>query len=1027
MGSEEQETDSPFFKFLIPESGAHKFHFPFSFYKQITNSCKYCEDYKEERALPTIPSFMERGRSSFITPYKQSEIMGDISKDPLYEILQQMDCHFTWTLLEEDIDLDELEGRIADQIKFLVGRVQHYNLLAYVKYLNGKKEEALEILQKAEENVKIEDPEEVEKASLVTWGNYAWMYYLMGKLTEAQTYINKVESTCKENGSASPYRMEPPQESCERGWAQLTFGQNYAAKESFAKALEKDPENAEFNSGYATSVYHLEKEYEKRSAAVGSSLELLKKAAKLNPDDAFVLSFLALKLQETRKVEEGEELIEEALGKHPGLPYVLRYAAIFYRKKGDVERSLELLKEALSLTPNSGFLHHQMGLCYRAQYFKIKLSEDPHKDKRKMAELIRLCIFHFKEVVEHKTKFVYAHLDLANMYAEGKELQKAEETFQEVFAMRKLTCEEKQQLHFNYGHFLENHKNSKSEAVEHYLAGLRIENESFERNKCKWNLKMLIEKRIKEGPADTKSLGIRAFIHQLDGEKQQAIECYEQALETDPENEEYSSVLLELRLSVQSEKRLYKILQQLECHFTWAVLMEDMDRDELEGRIATKTEHLLSNIGIYNLLAYVKFLNGKKEEALENLQRAEEAVKIEYPEEVKKASLVTWGNYAWVYYHMGKLTEAQTYINKVETTCKENGSASPYRMERPQTYYEKGWAQLMFGQNYTAEAKESFAKALEKEPENPEFNSSYAITVYRLEDFYGKKSAAEGSSLEPLKKAAKLDPDNALVLSLLALKLQQTNNTEEGGKYIKEALEKHPSSPYVLGHAAIFFRKKGDIERALELLKEVLSLTPNSGFLHHQMGLCYRAQYLKIKSSEDPYKDRRKMAELIRLCIFHFEEVVERKTKFVYAHLDLANMYAEGKELQKAEETFQKVFTMRKLTCSEEQQLHFNYGRFQEYHKKSESEAVEHYLTGLRIEIKSFAGHQCKCYLKKLIEKKIKRGTTNAKSFGIRGFIHQLDEEKHQAIECYERALEMDPDNEEYISALLELKFSVQS
>ncbi|XP_033005115.1 LOW QUALITY PROTEIN: interferon-induced protein with tetratricopeptide repeats 5-like [Lacerta agilis] len=952
--------------------------------------------------------------------------MGDISMDPLCEILQQMDCHFTWTLLKEDIVPDELEGRIADQIKFLAGRVQHYNLLAYVKYLNGKKEEALENLQRAEEAVKTEYPEEVEKASLVTWGNYAWVYYRMGKLTEAQTYINKVGSTCKANGSASPYRMELPQVCCEKGWAQIMFGQNYTAKakESFAKALEKEPENPEFNSGYAISVYRLEREYEKRSATEGSSLELLKKAAKLNPDDAFVLSFLALKLQETRKVAEGEELIEKSLGKFPGIPYVLRYAAIFYRKKGDVERSLELLKEALILTPNSGFLHHQMGLCYRAQYFKINGSKDPYQDTGQMAELIRLCIFHFKVAVERKTKFLHAYLDLANMYAEGKELQKAEETFQKAYAVGKLTCSEEQQLHFHYGHFLENHKNSESEAVELYLAGLRIENESFERNKCKWNLKTLIEKRMKEGPADAKSLGIRGFIHQLDGEKQQAIECYEQALETDPENEEYGSVLLELRLSVQSEKSLYEILQQLECHFTWEVLVEDMDRNELEGRIATKTEHLLSNVGIHNLLAYVKYLNGKKEEALENLQRAEEAVKTEYPEEVEKASLVTWGNYAWVYYRTGKLTEAQTYINKVGSTCKANGSASPYKMERPQMYYEKGWAQLMFCQNYTAKAKESFAKALEKEPENPEFNSGYAISVYRLEREYEKRSAAEGSSLELLKKAAKLNPNDALVLPLLALKLQQTNNTEEGGEYIKEALKKNPSCPYVLRHAAIFFRKNGDVERSLELLKKAFSLTPNKASLHHQIGLCYRAKYFNIKEGS---RDREQMAELIRLCIFHFEQVVERKTRFVYAHLDLANMYAQGKELQKAEETFQKVFTMRKLTRSEEQQLHFNYGRFQEYHKKSESEAVEHYLAGLKIESESFPGYQCKRNVKKLIQNKIERGTTDAKTLGIRGFIHQLDEEKHQAIECYEQALEMDPDNEEYISALLELKFSVQS
>ncbi|XP_034994463.2 interferon-induced protein with tetratricopeptide repeats 5 [Zootoca vivipara] len=482
--------------------------------------------------------------------------MGDISKESLKRTLLQLECHFTWMLLKEDIDLDELEERIGEQIKFLQtkSKVRNYNLLAYVKYLNGKEEEALENLQKAEESVKTEYPEEVEKASLITWGNFAWVYYRMDKLAEVQSYIKKVETTCEKHGSASPYRMKIPHIDGEKGWALLKFGGKYyeKAKESFLKALGKEPENPEYNAGYAITVYRLEDSYGKKSAAEGSSLEPLKKAAKLNPDNAFLLPILALKLQETNKVEEGKELMEESLGKFPGIPYVLRYAAKFYRKKGDVERSLELLKEALSLTPNSGFLHHQMGICYRTQYFKIKSSKDPYKDRRKMAELIRLCICHFKEVVERKTKFVYAHVDLANMYAEGKELQKAEETFQEVFAMRKLTCAEKQQLHFNYGRFLEYHKKSESGAVEHYLAGLKIEIESFERNKCKYNLKKLIEKRIKIDSADAKSFGIHGFIHQLDGETQQAIQCYERALKLDPDNEEYFSALLDLRLSLQN-------------------------------------------------------------------------------------------------------------------------------------------------------------------------------------------------------------------------------------------------------------------------------------------------------------------------------------------------------------------------------------------------------------------------------------------------------------------------------------------
>ncbi|XP_029141304.1 interferon-induced protein with tetratricopeptide repeats 5 [Protobothrops mucrosquamatus] len=225
---------------------------------------------------------------------------------------------------------------------------------------------------------------------------------------------------------------------------------------------------------------------------------------------------------------------------------------------------------------------------------------------------------------------------------------------------------------------------------------------------------------------------------------------------------------------------------------------EHIHPGELEERIAEQIQFLInkSKVQNYNLLAYVKFLNDKKEEALENLQKAEETVPVEYPGDVEKKSLITWGNYAWVHYHMGNLTESQTYMKKVESICKQLGSASSYKMELPQIYCDKGWSLLKFGSRYYEKAKESFEKALEKEPKNPEFNSGYAITVYRLEDHFAKKPSE--LSLEPLRLAVKLNPDDVFVVPLLAMKLQEINKMKEGENYIKEALQKHPDIPYIL-------------------------------------------------------------------------------------------------------------------------------------------------------------------------------------------------------------------------------------
>uniref|UniRef100_A0A8C6XEJ9 Interferon-induced protein with tetratricopeptide repeats 5 n=1 Tax=Naja naja TaxID=35670 RepID=A0A8C6XEJ9_NAJNA len=468
-----------------------------------------------------------------------------------------------------------------------------------------------------------------------------------------------------------------------------------------------------------------------------------------------------------------------------------------------------------------------------------------------------------------------------------------------------------------------------------------------------------------------------------------------------------------------------KVLQQLECHFTWELQKEHIDPDELEERIAEQIRFLIDKPKVqnYNLLAYVKFLNDKKEEALENLQKAEEAVPLEYPGDVEKGSLVIWSNYAWVHYHMGNLTESQAHLEKVESICKQLGSESPYKLELPQIYCDKGWALLKFGGRYYEKAKESFEKALEKEPENPEFNSGYAITVYHLEDDnFTKNPSGKESSLKLLRHAVELNPDDVFIVPLLAVNLLEAGRMEEGEKCIKEALQKHPDIPYVLGYAAKFYRRKGDVETSLQHLKKALSLTPNSTFLHHQIGLCYRDQYLAMKK-KCRYD---KMEELIRSCIFYFEKVVERKPKFFYANIDLAKMYAEKGQLQKADETYQKkLLTISNLTPLEKQQLHFNYGCFQEFYRRSQSEAIKHYFAALKIEFDSSERHKCQCILKKLMENKVRKGEANAEDFAILRFIHQINGEMEQAGEAYQKALNIDPTNEEYFSAILKLKLSL--
>ncbi|XP_075468960.1 interferon-induced protein with tetratricopeptide repeats 5-like isoform X2 [Ascaphus truei] len=437
---------------------------------------------------------------------------------------------------------------------------------------------------------------------------------------------------------------------------------------------------------------------------------------------------------------------------------------------------------------------------------------------------------------------------------------------------------------------------------------------------------------------------------------------------------------------------------------------------------------------VHNLLAYAKHLNGDYLEAIANLEKAEEQILKANSDETNRKCLVTYGNYAWVYYHTKQYEKAQIYIDKVDSISQELKSSLHDSSKLPEIYGEQGWSLLMFCGQYYAKSKECFEKALETDPDDPEWNSGFATVVYRMEGFNGRTCPAdECKSVPLLQRAVKLNPKDSVVKALLGLKLQDLKQVTQAQKYIEEALEQTPNLPYVLRYVAKFYRRAGMTEEALNVLKRAIGLTPTSGFLHHQIGLCYK-QKIRQKNTSARYgrsysqntgNHSEEVKELIRNAIFHFEMALEHKKTFIFAYTDLANMYAEAKRYQKAEETFKKVLDIKKLTEEEKQQIHFHYGCFLEYHMRSETEAVKHYREALLISELTRDRQSSEVALKRLADRMIERDASDATGFCLLGFLYKLNQNTRKAIECYEKASELDPDNEEYLSALCDLKLTI--
>ncbi|XP_036059177.1 interferon-induced protein with tetratricopeptide repeats 3 [Onychomys torridus] len=383
--------------------------------------------------------------------------MSEVTRNSLENILAQLKCHFTWNLFREGSISTHMEDRVCNQIESLSSeyKATMYNLLAYIKHLDGENEAALECLAQAEDFLKPKKNDQAAIRCLVTWGNYAWVYYHMGRLSEAQAYVDKVRQVCKK--FANPYSMDCPELDCEEGWTRLKCGRNERAKMCFEKALEEKPSDPECLSGLAIATYRLEEKPEKQYP-----VDALKQAMELNSKNQYVKVLLALKLQKIREAAEGERLIEDALREAPDQTDVLQKAAQFYKKKGNQDRANEFLVRALRSTAHNSSLYCLVMCSYRVKLEQLRNAGDAETSdsRKKMEELRRLMMEYMHQALERRRSPLNSYSDLIDF-------PKVEQCYQLVFSEESPRAEE-QQLYQRYCDLQEYHRKSED------LAALKV-------------------------------------------------------------------------------------------------------------------------------------------------------------------------------------------------------------------------------------------------------------------------------------------------------------------------------------------------------------------------------------------------------------------------------------------------------------------------------------------------------------------------------------------------------------------------
>ncbi|XP_061087595.1 interferon-induced protein with tetratricopeptide repeats 5-like [Conger conger] len=448
------------------------------------------------------------------------------------------------------------------------------------------------------------------------------------------------------------------------------------------------------------------------------------------------------------------------------------------------------------------------------------------------------------------------------------------------------------------------------------------------------------------------------------------------------------------KMSVPEKADLKAKLRELECPFTWDISKADIA--DLEG-ITEKLQDRVKfcphryHATYLNILSFVSHVKGNNEGALEFLSKAEAILKAD--KEVLTAFLVTYANFAWVHFHSGNLGDVETYLGKLEEICKGVSGALQYSCNLPEVHGEKAWTFLRLGATYYKRAKVSFEKALEGDAGNVSFNVGYGVVLYRIEGLVQDERlrSKKSEAIPQLEKALLLDPDNAEVMVLLALKLQKSDKYKSL-KLIEGALKLSSDVPQVMRYVAKYFRGEDSTEASLDILEKVLEQTPSSSFLHHQIGMCHKQQLIKMlqkgPGSCVPANLKRAKAEQ---CVKHFSKAVELKPSNTHAQVNLAEAYSENEQLTEAEEIFTELLRGGSLRDPEKQHVQTSYGLFLLYKKRAEDRAVVQLKAAYRMKMQNYNRKQAGRKLEQIAGRWRKNRQRAAEASEILAFLRAED------------------------------------
>ncbi|XP_078509514.1 interferon-induced protein with tetratricopeptide repeats 5-like [Lissotriton helveticus] len=409
---------------------------------------------------------------------------------PLKERLEKLQCHFTWSLEEQDkIDIGHVKQGLNVRIQHTPynNRSTFYALQAYLHQREGRYQEALENLKTAEELLGEGQQMNLIGTKLVISGNYAWIYYHLCNYEMVEQYLDRSDMISQFLSHPSQSTPTIPDISGMIGWSLMAIGFRYGerAASCFQAALSENPKNVEFCAGLAIALYAAATRYDADMELKEKAISKLKEVIHQEPINYECRAYL-VRLIKRSDFGQAQELAEDVV-QNSHDPEVLRNVAYFFLPQ-NFERFRDILEQAISMDGDYCLLHRDLGYFYQKQLIKnIRAHILPSQN------VIAAGIQAFKRAIQLAPLCIYAKIGLAEMYGANNQQTYQQEIYDNLERELPIASEKCQQAFYaSFGQFLLYKKHLLNDAVNVFAKGFKMSSKTKYGKKCESELSKIV-------------------------------------------------------------------------------------------------------------------------------------------------------------------------------------------------------------------------------------------------------------------------------------------------------------------------------------------------------------------------------------------------------------------------------------------------------------------------------------------------------------------------------------------------------